>query len=543
MKNQLFFFFLLLLCSNTLLAQINPGIVWQDCLGGSGDDRGRSIQQTADGGFIVTGYVESNDYDVSGLHGGTDTWVVKFDPSGNIEWKKALGGDYEESGYAIIQTADGGFIAASESSSNNEDVSGNHQDFLFALDIWVAKLDAAGNIEWQNCYGGNYNEQFPSIQQTSDGGFIISAATYSNDEDVAGNHGGFDYWVLKLDVLENISWQKCLGGSGTDIPHCIIQTSDGGYFVAGESVSSDGDVAVNHANSSGNPSVDCWVLKLDASANITWQQSLGGSGTDYANAAVQTADGGFAIAGASTSQDGDVTGNHDTLDYWIVKLNASGVLVWEKSFGGTLDDVANSIDQANDGGFIVLGSSASDDYDVTGHHPGYDGYLFPDWWIVKLNSSGNMEWQKSLGGGGPERGSSIRQISDGEYIIAGSAKSTEGDVIGIHYDASFKVTNDYWVVKLQETTGLGNLEFSSPFSIYPIPADAILTVSGNFVFVESLAIRILDITGKELFSENLSKVVGNFSRQIDLSNFSEGTYLVEMIHDGSKDVKRLVIQK
>jgi hypothetical protein len=388
-----------------------------------------SIQQTSDGGFIVSGYTGSNDGDVSGKYGATDYWIVKLNSSGDIEWQKCLGGIYDDFAYSIQQTNDGGFIVAGFKESNESDMSGNHG----AIDALVVKLNSSGDIEWQKCLGGTNVDQAFSIQQTSDGGFIVAGGTWSNDGDMSGNHGGSDYWVVKLNSSGDIEWQKCLGGTDYDGASSIQQTSDGGFIVTGGKVSNDGDVLVNHGD------YDAWVVKLNSSGDIEWQKCLGGTNVDQAFSIQQTSDGGFIVAGGTWSNDGDMSGNHGGSDYWVVKLNSSGDIEWQKCLGGTDYDGASSIQQTSDGGFIVTGGKVSNDGDVLVNHGDYDA------WVVKLNSSGNIEWQKCLGGTNDDRANSIKQISDGGFIVAGSTESNNYDVSGNHggyYDA--------WVVKLNK---------------------------------------------------------------------------------------------
>jgi hypothetical protein len=346
-----------------------PAIEWQRCLGGTYDDYAYSIQQTSDGGFIVAGRTYSNDGDVSGNHGKSDAWVVKLNSSGDIEWQKCLGGTGNDYAKSIQQTSDGGFIVAGYTDSNDGDVSGNHGYF----DYWVVKLNSSGTILWQKCLGGTSFDQAYSIQQTSDGGFIVAGRTYSNDGDVSGNHGDIDAWVVKLNSSGDIIWQKCLGGTSGDYANSIQQTSDSGFIVAGYTWSNDGDVSGNHGY------YDYWVVKLNSSGDIEWQKCLGGTYYDYAYSIQQTSNGGFIVAGSTNSINGDVSGYHGYFDYWVVKLNSSGDILWQKCLGGTSDDYANSIQQTSDGGFIVAGYTNSNDGDVTENHGGYDT------WVVKLN--------------------------------------------------------------------------------------------------------------------------------------------------------------
>jgi len=458
-------------------ALAQPAIVWQKSLGGNDFDWAYSIQQTDDGGFIVAGYSESNDGDVSGNRGSADYWVVKLNSAGEIEWQRSLGGSGDDVAYSIQQTSDGGFIVAGRSNSNDGDVSGNHG----SADYWVVKLNSSGEIVWQTSLGGSSWDFVPSIQQTADGGFIVAGGSTSNDGDVSGNHGGGDYWVVKLNSAGEIEWQRSLGGSSYDAANSIQQTSDGGFVVAGGSYSIDGDVSGNHG------SADYWVVKLNSAGEIVWQKCLGGSDNDLAFSIQQTADGGFIIAGYSCSNDGDVSGNHGSRDYWVVKLNSAGEIEWQKCLGGSGDDEARSIHQTADGGFIVAGYSESNDGDVSGNHPG--GYYesdstwheYPDYWVVKLNSFGEIVWQKSLGGSDYDEAFSIQQITDGGFIIAGVSYSNDGDVSGHHGSTDY---SDYWIVKLspeEKITKNTIIPEQFEINVFPNPfnSSCAITVSGG----------------------------------------------------------------
>ena len=432
------FLLLLCLCGTRALAQA-PAIQWQKSLGGSMNDEAWSIKPTSDGGYIVAGGSESNDSDVSGNHGNWDYWVVKLDDAGAIQWQKSLGGSLGDFAYSIQQTSDGGYVVAGESGSNNGDVSGNHG----LNDYWVVKLNETGDIQWQKSLGGSNNDFGYSIQQTSDGGYIVSGTTAANNDEVSGNHGGYDYWVVKIDDTGAIQWQKSLGGSGNDDAASIQQTTDGEYIVTGASASNDDEVSGNHGG------YDYWAVKLTDTGAIQWQKSLGGTGNDYGYAVQQTTDGGYIIAGYSGSNDSEVSGNHGIYDYWIVKLNDTGAIQWQKSLGGDTIDNAYSIRQTSDGGYIVAGFSGSNDGDVSGNHGSYD------YWIVKLNDIGTVQWQKSLGGSGMDEAYEIQQTPDGGYIVAGYSNSNDGDVSGNHGGY------DYWVVKLTCGISAGTISGSA----------------------------------------------------------------------------------
>ena len=389
----------------------------------------------------------------------------------DIEWQKSLGGSYVDIAFSIKQTSDGEYIISGKSISNDGDVSGNHG----GEDYWIVKMSESGTITWQKSLGGSNGEKASSIHQTIDGGFIVSGQSYSNDGDVTGNHGDADYWIVKLNTEGEIQWQKSLGGSDYDSAYSIEQTTDGGYIISGSSYSNDGDVTGNHGN------IDFWIAKLNNTGTLQWQKSLGGSSFETALSIQQTNEGGYIIAGTSNSNDGDVSGNHGDYDFWIVKLNTVGSLQWEKSLGGSNSDRASSIQQVSDGGYIVAGESKSSDGDVS------ENKGDADYWIVKLNTTGTIQWEKSLGGSEKDVATSIQQTIDGGYVVTGLSSSNNGDISGNHGDS------DYWLVKLdvggniQWEKSLGGSDFEIAYSVQQ-------TNNGGYIVAGSTSSTDGDVT-------------------------------------------------
>ena len=424
--------FLLVLLIPIGSATPNMTIEWQKCFGGSELDYAASnIIQTSDGGYFVAGKTSSHDGDVSGNHGMEDFWVIKLNPAGDLQWQKCLGGSRDDEAHAAIQTTDGGFLVSGYTESNNGNVSGNHGD----QDVWVVRLNQTGDLQWQKCLGGTGSDISHGAIQTSDGGFLIAGETASNDGNVSGNHGSLDFWIIKLNAEGGIQWQKCLGGSGVDGSFSIssIQTRDGGYLVAGESASHDGDVSGNHGGT------DLWVVKITSTGSIEWQKCLGGTRNDGAWSAglLEAADGGYVIAGETASTDGDVSGNHGNRDSWVVRLNQTGNIEWERCLGGPDEELTSSISQTSDGGYLVSGGTSSDSGHVSGNHGN------TDFWLVKILPSGAPEWQKCFGGSkndGAYAASGL-EVTDGGFIMAGETLSKDGDVSGNHGNG------DFWVVK------------------------------------------------------------------------------------------------
>jgi hypothetical protein len=258
-------------------------------------------------------------------------------------------------------------------------------------------------------------------------------------------------------------------------------------------------------------------VKLNSSGDIEWQKCLGGTNWDVAYTIQQTSDGRFIVAGYTESNDGDVSGNHGNSDYWVVKLDSSGDILWQKCLGGTSWDFANSIQQTSDGGFIVAGYTESNDGDVSGNHGGSDA------WVVKLNSSGDIEWQKCLGGTGDEYVNSIKQTSDGGFIVAGCTKSNDGDVLGNHGN------DDSWVVKLtNEPDRINEIENYNLLSIYPNPFTENAIITFDNPKNEKYRLLIIDVTGKVVMEIN--EIYGN-TVEIDGSNLSAGVYVFELTCD------------
>jgi len=434
-------FLVLFLMAGSLSYAQKPVVVWQKCLGGNNGDYAWSVEQTSDAGYIVAGYTEGQDNaDVTGYHGNLsvgDIWIVKTDPVGNIQWQKCLGGTFFETGAWIHQTADGGYIVAGTEASVNCDIVGNHG----GTDYWLIKLNSKGEILWQRTYGGSLNEYCWSMAMTGDGGYIMTGETESNDGDVTVNHGQRDYWVVKVDGSGNMQWQKSLGGSGMDESYNVQATPDGGCVVAGYTESNDNDVTGNHGQR------DYWVVKLDNGGNLQWQKTLGGTLSETAWSLQLTTDGGYVVVGSASSNDGEVSGNHNGFgpgdaDYWAVKLDGAGAIVWQKCYGGNKNEIAYHIASTKDGGFVMTGSAESADGDLTCN----GGGGVTDLWTVKIDANGLMQWQKSLGGKLYEEGHCVQELNDGSFIIA--ATTCSSDVSGYHLPTGAGSCSDFWLVKL-----------------------------------------------------------------------------------------------
>lgn len=493
-----------------------PNIEWQRASGGTSDDYPTKVQQTTDGGYIMGGITFSSDGDVTGSHGLFEFWIVKLNNNGTLAWQKTLGGSGSELCYGIQQTTDGGYIAVGWSNSNDGDVGGNHGNY----DYWVVKLDNSGSIQWEKNLGGTSLDQALDVSQTSDGGYIVVGNSHSNNGDVGGNNGNSDFWVVKLDSTGTIVWEKNYGGSDSEMARSVQQTPDGGYIVAGYTTSNDIDVSGNHG------AEDFWVIKLSASGVLQWQKTLGGSGEDQAFNVGQTSDGKYLVTGYSNSTDGDITSNHGMKDFWVVKLDTNGSILWQKTYGGSNEDWGYGAISTSYGANVIVGGSTSSDGDVGGN------LGESDTWIVRLDNSGTLLWEKNIGGSLSEYGESIGITTDGGYIVASEAYSNDGDVSGNHGNS------DFWAVKLA-TDPLTVSDFIlQPISLHPNPAKDYITLqlpndSGYFV-------QITNNLGQNLYEAELY----NQKNDIQLpSGMGAGLYFVSLTNTlthGVETIKLLV---
>jgi hypothetical protein len=402
--------------------------------------------------------------------------TLSFAQAPAIQWQKCLGGTGFEDCYSIQPTPDGGYIVAGRTTSNDGDVTGNHGN-NGNYDAWVVKLSATGSIVWQKALGGTSYDSAFNIQLTPDGGYIVAGDTSSNDGDITINNGQVDAWVVKLSATGTLVWQKTLGGTNNDSFKSIQPSPDGGYIVSGFTRSTDGDVTGNYGN------YDGWVVKLSATGTILWQKTLGGIGDDNANNIQLTADGGYIVASTNGSNNGVITGNQGGTDACIIKLSVTGDIEWQKTYGGTGSEGVNSIQPIADGSYIVAGYTRSIDGDVT------ENYGFDDAWIIKLTATGFIVWQKTFGGTANEQAHRIQSTPDGGYIVAGFTNSTDVDVTGYNGGGG-----DAWVIKLSAT---GTLVWQKTLGGigYEVARSIQLTPDGGYIVAGSTNSIDGDVTG------------------------------------------------
>ena len=400
----------------TAQAQLPPQ-QWSRRYGGSSVDIPFSIKFTTDGGTIVAGYTASGDGDVSFQPNREywDLWILKLDRCGTIQWERSFGGTGYESARDVVQTVDGGYIIAGETNSTDGGVVAGYGG---TKDIWILKLNAGGTLLWQKRYGGTGLDIPNHIHLLDDGSFLLTASSSSNDGNITGNHGTAGYTdgvLMKLDGNGSLLWTKCYGGSKNE-ELMDIEIINGRTYLAGYANSTDGDIPPNQKN------YDVWLLALDQNGNKIFSKVYGGSQNDVAYSMTQGINGTLTLAGYTTSTDGDVSGARGSQDYWIINVSAGGKLNWQKDMGGSDADYANSVITDTDGGYITGGISYSSNADVAG--PLGEG----DYWVVKLSATGNLLWKQNIGGSGNDNlRLLIHQPSSKEYYLCGDTDSGDGD--------------------------------------------------------------------------------------------------------------------
>jgi hypothetical protein len=389
-------------------------------IGGTKNESAQSVVNTPDGGYAVLGYTQSMDGDISNK---TDTsfdyWLVKFDASGQQQWQKVYGGSDDDRGEDLITTNDGGYAILGSSKSNDGDVSNNSG----SNDFWVAKLDASGTIIWEKSFGYVGADSAFSIIQTQDNGFLLSGVLDVSASDGAGNnrmnmerHAGGDYWVIKIDAMGGLQWSRYFGGTFTDTAYDSVQTQDGNFLIMGSSDSDDVDINNNKGT------YDFWVVKLNNTGTLLWEKSFGGTEIDEARAITTTADGNFLIAGDSRSNNIDLSTNSGAADVWVIKINSDGDLLWEKTFGGSSFDGVKAIHKTQDNEFLAAGNSRSSDGNLTENNGQNDA------WVFKINAQGNIKWQTSVGGSNVDLLMGITELNSGSIIAVGNTNSSDIDI-------------------------------------------------------------------------------------------------------------------
>jgi len=459
---------------------VNAQITFEKAFGGIGEDVGYYVVQTNDGGYIISGWTESFGSDSA------DVYLIKTDQNGNEVWAKTFGGIADDVSLAVQQTSEGGYILAGWTNS-----------FGVGADVYLIKTDAGGNAAWTKTYGGTISDKGRSVQQTSDGGYIIAGETF------------LDVYLIKTDASGIVDWEKTFGGILFDFGYDVQQTTDGGYIVTGYTQETTGFYNV-------------FLIKTDANGDSAWTKSYGGSNQDFGLAVDQTSDGGYIITGNTISFGAGAE------DVYLIKTDANGDTLWTKTFGGPFSDVGYSVKQTTDGGYIIGGLTGSFGSGV------YDVYL------IKTDAGGSEEWSKTFGGAGNEQSYTVEQTDDGGYVLSGQTSSIgAGDA-----DAYVIKTNNMGLTDVQIEHNSQLPEFFFLEQNYPNPFNPTTKIRYHLPSTKYVRLKVYNVLGIEVASlVNQVMSAGTYDVTYTPEGLSSGVYLYQLQAGELIQSKKLILLK
>lgn len=400
-----------------------PHIRWQASFGSDGQEEATRIVQLTDGGFVIGGssYEWSADpgNKTAPGYGGYDFYIVRLDSHGQKLWDRSFGSPASEYLSTVEQTLDGGFLLAGTSYANSSG------------DFYVVRVDEQGTKLWERFFGGSTFDLLKAAKQTADGGFILGGTSRSQF------FASSDFWVVRLDTNGNKLWDAFFGGDRDDSLSDLQIAADGGFFLAGQSLSpvSGSRTAPFYGNS------DYWLLRLDASGNKLWDRAYGGSEADQEPSLLIAPNGDLLLAGYSRS---GIDGNKtvDTFgfdDFWVLRLDAAGEILWQRSYGGDYVEFLRDASPVGTNGFVLCGTSSSPPSGSKISRL----FRYEDGWAIRIDADGNQLWDASFGTTGFDRADSVIPTADGGYAVLGTAELTNGNKTS----SSFGV-RDLWVIRL-----------------------------------------------------------------------------------------------
>ncbi|GAA0882179.1 hypothetical protein GCM10009120_07760 [Sphingobacterium siyangense subsp. cladoniae] len=522
-----------LLCLNVSFAQ---DILWEKSYGGKQAEYLLDAQPTADYGFILAGASlsgKSGNKEENNV-GDLDFWIWKMDEKGELDWQKSYGGYGPDFLYSIRNTNDGGFIAAGTSESKKG--FDKTDDALGREDIWIMKLNAKGGMEWQKTIGGPGQDFVKAVCPTKDG-YVIGGSSDSplslkirkGGSDPYGKwddtRGGLDFFIVKLDLKGNILWQRTLGGQYMDMLESIEPTADGGYIVGGYTNSPESIDKPETGYGEG----DYWVLKLDKDGQTEWQKVLGGEQDDHLYAVKQLKDGGYIIGGnsASATSGNKSRSNKKGTDFWIVKLDEKGEILWQETYNTGKTDILTSVMENSDGTLLLSGYAQSE---VVGETTKKDRKEINDYVAIKISAEGEELWKKTVGSNGEDILRKLIETRDGDYVLAGTSKGE------ISRDKnSGKGSNDFWVVKLGDRQKKKKAEKRTLLEAIPNPAGTYTNIIVGFEF-SSGTLSVFDLSGRMLQTFE----VNNRTIPLEMGTYPEGVYVVEVKTDNGTDFVKVI---
>ncbi|QMU26719.1 GEVED domain-containing protein [Adhaeribacter radiodurans] len=511
---------------------------WNARFGGSGTDAFSTVIKTSDGGYLSGGYTTSGiSGDKSqNSQGKNDYWIVKSDAAGKKLWEKRYGGSSDDYLNTIIQTSDGGYLLGGSSLSG---VSGDKtQASRGDRDYWVVKVSGTGIKQWDKRFGGSGYDELKKMLQITNGNYLLAGTSSSpaGGDKSQGSQGGQDYWIIQINASGTKVWDKRYGGSSNENLEGLAPTLTGGFLLGGSSASG---ISGDKTKSSwgGN---DFWLVRITGTGQKVWDKRFGGSETDDLMdlGSTGTSTGNFYIAGHSTSGvSGDKTQpTQGGKDFWMLKINGNGDKIFDKRFGGSQDEGLRSIILTQDGGYLLAGRSQSGvSGDRTQASQGSN-----DYWIVKTSSTGMVQWNKRFGGSGEDELRAAFQTSDGGYVLGGKSNSgvsgdrtqpSQGDMDYWLVKVA-PVTTPVPVVTQPAAPVEETKQLTSKVDLiaYPNPFSHKSTVRFSIPETQTITVKVIDNQGREVAVLFQGEAKANQEYEVDwkVQNQPAGIYLLEL---------------
>ena len=497
MKTKLF---LLVFVLSTWMQAQTLSLAWEKSHGGSNYDGGMFVRELTGGGYLTVGTTNSSDGNISTTFGNYDIAVFRLDASGNHLQTYSYGGSSDDLGVRVLYDNNGGYFVIGYTASSDGTATHNRGQY----DFWIISAQATGNVLWQEVYGGSNVDVVRDALMTPSGNIVMAGYTRSNDQDVSGNHGNMDGWLVSVNKNTGlINWQLPIGGSQTDRLEAVTQLPSGDFIVVGTTDSSDGDLTSNKGG------MDILVAKVSSTGNLMWAENFGGSSEENGYDVTYDASGNIYLTGFTHSSDQDFSGgNNGGSDAFVMKLDGTGNLVWAKTYGGTATETAYGMTWLNNN-LVMTGHAESSNGDLTGN------YGDKDVWVFAVDTAGALLGQKNFGGSQYDNAHYIITNTAGNLVLTGASGSSDNDV------SNNSGNLDRWTVELSST-----LEIINPTSwngrIYPNPATEYLILHSPEPIDQ---ISISDIDGR-FIRQYLPGQVKSF--RIPVGGLNAGTYILHI---------------
>jgi hypothetical protein len=524
--------------------------LWDKTYGGnSSESYYNEIHSSSSGKLFIVGDSDSEisgdknlPLCMSGIYTYPDCWIVEIDTAGTILNQFDFGGEKTDMfpKFSLGNNSSDFYLACRSFSDSACDKS-EHSRGIPSSDYWICHLDSTGMKIWDKTLGGANYDEFPQIIQLSSGDLIVCGWSFSpiGGDKTVSNFGGQDYWAVKLDVQGSIIWDKVYGGTGSEIggdanikPTCLLMPMENSTYVIAGTTDSPASGSVSDSSRGAQ---DIWLIKLDSAGNRIWDRRYGGAVNEGCTHISKTNDNGFILCGRTNSPAGyDVTdSSKGSWDIWVIKIDSLGNKQWDKRYGGNDADGSCWIGPSLMGGYWIAGYTDSDSsFDVS--ESTYGGV---DYWILKIDSAGNKIWDKRFGGTTDDRATSLVELADSSILLCGISDSSGFTATKT---APSKGGTDYWVVKLKYSgnvqTGIPNLLASNNFNVYPNPAT-------NEIVLNNGELRILQVQIMNLLGEKIKIVECNSrSASINIGDLAHGIYFVELVGENGPAVRRFIKQ-